>query len=103
MSVAAFLVTCLEEQASLLNDQIKRAKLMAKMEDTAVVEKVKGKKKKAKADPNKPKKALTAYQLYFMENQGPYKTAHPEITPREVMVCICLVRLFVLVTRFPWY
>jgi len=43
------------------------------------------KKKKEKKDPNKPKKAPSAYNLFFLEYSKKYKTDHPEIKQTEIM------------------
>lgn len=100
MSLASFYVTCLEEQAALLQTQIQRARAIATLhhgggDEVAVGNNTDGKAdskgKKAKkpkkvVDPNKPKKAATAYQLYYMENLAPYKQSHPALSPRNLMV-----------------
>ena len=94
MSVASFVLKCLEEQADLLKQQIVQARILASATPGNEVDGTSSsskdskpeKKKKQVRDPNMPKKPLTAYQLYFMETQGPYKQARPDMTQREIMV-----------------
>mgnify|MGYP005992313609 CR=1 FL=1 len=45
----------------------------------------KTKKKKEKKDPNKPKKAPSAYNLFFLEYSKKYKADHPDIKQTEIM------------------
>jgi len=43
------------------------------------------KKKKEKKDPNKPKKAPSAYNLFFLEYSKKYKAEHPDVKQTEIM------------------
>jgi len=45
----------------------------------------KKKKKKEKKDPNAPKRAATAYSLFFVDASKKYKAEHPEVAQKEVM------------------
>jgi len=51
----------------------------------------KKRKKKEKKDPNKPKRALTAYTLFFLEYSKKYKTDHPEVAQKDIMGVVGLV------------
>jgi len=45
----------------------------------------KKRKKKEKTDPNKPKRAASAYTLFFMEYAKKYKADHPEVAQKDIM------------------
>lgn len=43
------------------------------------------KKKKEKKDPNKPKRASSAYNLFFLDYSKKYKADHPDIAQKDIM------------------
>lgn len=92
---AELYVKCLEEQAKLLTEQIKKLKALPK--EVAVVDDKKAKKlkrKRAPVDPDAPKKPPSAYQIYFMDAIVPFKAEHPEMTQRDIMVSLFIASVF---------
>lgn len=72
-------IKCLQEQITLLRGGQPPADSPQAESD--------GKKKKAKkvVDPNRPKKAVTAYQMFMKEEMPKIKLNHPQLTQREVL------------------
>jgi hypothetical protein len=92
-ALAAKLITFYEEQVSLLQKQIKELKSFAKddkkAEATAEKAAHKGQqRKKEPVDPNRPKRAPSAYLLFMADQQGPFKAAHPDMSQVEIMTSL---------------
>lgn len=84
-SATSLMISLFEEQAALLQKHIAILKASEVPVETAVDSN--GKKKNAKKviDPNKPKRAPSAYLLYMTDTQGPFKISNPTMTQTEVV------------------
>ena len=111
-SFGNFYVSCLEQQAKLIQEQIAAARALVEQQSAQApaptpalppmeqkvaqapvltakaLKREKKKRKLASIDPNAPKRPKSAYQIFFMDALAPYRTAHPEKTQREVMVSV---------------
>ena len=79
------MISLLEEQAALLHKHIAILKASETPSETLAI--ADGKKKNARKaiDPNKPKRAPSAYLLYIAETQGHFKASNPTMTQAEVV------------------
>ena len=85
-SPTSLFIALLEDQVATL---VKHIAILKASEAPAVEipEDTTGKKKNVKkvVDPNKPKRAPSAYILYMTETQGPFKASNPTMTQNEVI------------------
>lgn len=85
-SPTSLFIALLEDQVATL---VKHIAILKASEAPAVEipEDPAGKKKNVKkvVDPNKPKRAPSAYILYMTETQGPFKASNPTMTQNEVI------------------
>ena len=84
-SPTSLFIALLEDQVATLVKHI--AILKATESPVEILEEPTGKKKNVKkvVDPNKPKRAPSAYILYMTETQGPFKASNPTMTQNEVI------------------
>jgi hypothetical protein len=84
-SATSLMITLLEEQAALLQKHIAILKASEVPVETTVDSNGKKKNVKKVIDPNKPKRAPSAYLLYMTDTQGPFKLSNPTMTQTEVV------------------
>ena len=84
-SATSLMISLLEEQAALLQKHIAILKASEAPVEIAVDSNGKKKNVKKVIDPNKPKRAPSAYLLYMTDTQGPFKISNPTMSQTEVV------------------
>lgn len=84
-TATSLMISLLEEQAALLQRHIAILKASEVPVETTIDSNGKKKNVKRVIDPNKPKRAPSAYLLYMTDTQGPFKISNPTMTQTEVV------------------